>query len=97
MDAGGIGQTLIQIAKHTGARVIVVARRPARLEIARKMTADQTINSTAQNVPEAVKALTGGLGVDAVIDTFGSDESLLCSCFINVFISFACDPGPGAP
>ncbi len=74
---GGIGQVMIQIVKATGARVISVGRRAVRLELAKKMSADHVINSAEQNVPEAVKALTAGVGVDVVIDNVGSNETLL--------------------
>ncbi len=74
---GGIGQTVIQIAKHAGARVIATGRRPARLDQALKLNADAVINSTEQNVPDTAKALTGGVGVDVVIDNVGSNETLL--------------------
>jgi NADPH:quinone reductase-like Zn-dependent oxidoreductase len=42
IGAGGIGQALIQVAKHAGAKVVVVARRQARFDIALRMTADRT-------------------------------------------------------
>ena len=77
IGAGGIGQTMIQIAKNAGARVIAVTRRVVRLQIAEKMAADELINSSENDVVKEVKRLTNGIGVDIVIDNVGSSETLL--------------------
>ena len=73
---GGVGQSVIQVAKKSGATVIGVGRRAVRLERAKKMGADFTINSKEQSVPDAVRSLTGGNGADVVIDNVGNAESL---------------------
>ncbi len=73
---GGVGQSVIQVAKKSGAMVVAVGRRPARLEHAKKLGADHTLDSSKQEIGKAAKALTGGAGVDAVIDNVGSAESL---------------------
>ncbi len=77
IGAGGVGQSMIQIARDAGARVFSVVRRPVRMQIAQKMAAHEIINSKEQNVPQRVKELTGGAGVDTVIDNVGSNETLL--------------------
>jgi propanol-preferring alcohol dehydrogenase len=77
IGTGGVGQSVIQIAKNAGARVFVVVRRTVRMQIAQKMTADETINSKEHDVAQKVKELTEGKGVDAVIDNVGSNETLL--------------------
>jgi D-arabinose 1-dehydrogenase-like Zn-dependent alcohol dehydrogenase len=74
---GGVGQSVIEIAKNAGAKVIGVGRRAVRVEQADKIGADSTVNSSEQDVGEAVKSLTGGAGADIVIDTVGTKETLL--------------------
>lgn len=74
---GGVGQSVIQIAKHAGARVFGVARRSQRVEIGTKFGADAVINSSTQDVGKAVSDLTKGNGADIVIDNVGSKETLL--------------------
>jgi len=77
IGAGGVGQNVIQIAKHAGSKVIAVIRRNVRLQIAQKLGADEVVNSSEQDVGKASKEATHGLGVDVVIDNVGSKESLL--------------------
>jgi D-arabinose 1-dehydrogenase-like Zn-dependent alcohol dehydrogenase len=74
---GGVGQSVIQIAKHSGARVIGVARRAVRVEVGQKFGADSVIDSSKQDVGKAVGELTGGNGADIVIDNVGSRDTLL--------------------
>jgi len=71
--AGGVGLAAIQIAKLAGARVIAAAGSPERLEVCREAGADQCIDYVAEDLREAVKALTGGRGVDVVIDVVGGE------------------------
>jgi D-arabinose 1-dehydrogenase-like Zn-dependent alcohol dehydrogenase len=47
------------------------------VEQADKIGADFTVNSSEQDVGEAVKSLTGGAGADIVIDTVGTKDTLL--------------------
>ncbi len=77
IGVGGVGQSTIQIAKHAGARVFGVARRQQRVEVGAKFGADAVINSSTQDVGEAVKELTSGNGADIVIDNVGSGDTLL--------------------
>jgi D-arabinose 1-dehydrogenase-like Zn-dependent alcohol dehydrogenase len=73
---GGVGQSVIQVAKKSGAVVIAVGRREVRLKHAKKIGADHLVNSSSQNVEEMVRSLTGGSGADIVIDDVGSKESM---------------------
>jgi D-arabinose 1-dehydrogenase-like Zn-dependent alcohol dehydrogenase len=74
---GGVGQSVIQIAKHSGARVFGVGRRTQRMQVGTRFGADVTINSSTQDVGQTVNDLTGGAGADVVIDNVGSKETLL--------------------
>lgn len=70
--AGGVGTIAIQVAKAIGARVITTARESNHAFV-HALGADHAIDyTTADYVPE-VNALTGGRGVDVVLDTVGGD------------------------
>ena len=67
----GIGTSAIQLAKLHGARVIASAGSDAKLERARQLGADATINYTTENLKDAAIAATGGKGPDLVIESVG--------------------------
>ena len=69
----GIGVAAIQIGKLFGARVITTASTQAKLERARALGADVTIDYTTQDFVAECKQLTGKRGVDAVIEHVGGD------------------------
>lgn len=77
----GVASMGIQIAKMIGARVITTAGSDWKLEKAKELGADATINyREVSNLSERVKELTGGQGVDLVFDVVGADvweQSLL--------------------
>jgi D-arabinose 1-dehydrogenase-like Zn-dependent alcohol dehydrogenase len=77
IGVGGVGQSVMQIAKHAGAKVFGVARREQRAEVGAKFGPDVMINSSTQDVGKTVSELTGGNGADIVIDNVGSKETLL--------------------
>jgi NADPH2:quinone reductase len=66
--AGAVGHYAIQFAKRRGARVLATISGDAKAKLAAQAGADATINYRAGTVSEQVKALTGGAGLDAVID-----------------------------
>jgi NADPH2:quinone reductase len=68
----GIGVTAIQLAKAFGARVFATAGSDAKCEACRRFGADAAINYHSQDFAEEVKALTGGRGVDVVLDMVGA-------------------------
>ena len=70
--AGGIGTAGIQIAKALGARVIAVASTPDKREVALAAGADEAIE--VDGFLGASKELTGGRGVDVVVDPVGGDR-----------------------
>lgn len=76
---GGVALAALAIAKQRGARVIVTSSSDAKLERARALGADATLNHAAVDVPREVRALTDRRGVDVVIETVGEatwDRSL---------------------
>ncbi|HKQ99972.1 MAG TPA: zinc-binding dehydrogenase [Pyrinomonadaceae bacterium] len=69
----GVGSIGIQIAKLRGARVIATAGSDAKLEKARELGADETINYTREDWPKEVRRLTGKRGVDVVFEHTGAE------------------------
>lgn len=71
---GGVGNPAIQLARWAGARVITTVSRPQQEEQARQAGAHVIINRKKDDVVEAVRAATGGLGVDRIVDVdFGQN------------------------
>lgn len=73
---GPIGLCATAGAKLMGAtRIIVVDGVPERLEVAKQLGADVTINFREQNPQETIMALTDGQGVDVAIEALGTQET----------------------
>ncbi|WP_405088373.1 zinc-dependent alcohol dehydrogenase [Microbispora sp. NBC_01389] len=70
---GPIGQMSARIARHRGYRVIAVDLVPERLEMARRHGIEVIDANDADDVPEAVRSMTGGRGTDSVIDAVGME------------------------
>jgi len=69
--ASGVGSAAVQIAKFHGARVIATASTQAKLDLARSLGADETIEYRSENVLARVRELTGKRGVDIVFEHVG--------------------------
>ena len=67
----GVGSAAIQVAKLHGARVIATAGSMAKLERARGLGADATIDHSTQDIAVETRALTGKKGVEIVIEHVG--------------------------
>ncbi len=70
---GPIGQMAARIARHRGHRVIGVDGVPERLEMARRHDIEVLDAREHEDVPDAVRELTGGRGTDSVIDAVGME------------------------
>jgi NADPH:quinone reductase-like Zn-dependent oxidoreductase len=76
---GGASLAAMRIAKLRGARVIVTSSSDEKLEHAKRLGADATLNHRTQKVSQEVRALTDKRGADVVIENVGEatwDESL---------------------
>jgi NADPH2:quinone reductase len=71
--AGGVGTSAIELGKQMGAKVIAAASTDEKLELCKKLGADEVINYSNENLKDAIKTLTGGKGVDVVYDPVGGD------------------------
>ncbi|MDR2857119.1 MAG: NADPH:quinone oxidoreductase family protein [Novosphingobium sp.] len=69
--SGGVGLAAVEVAKAMGAHVIAGASTAAKLAIAGAHGADALINYAEQDLKSAVKAMTGGKGVDVIYDPVG--------------------------
>jgi putative PIG3 family NAD(P)H quinone oxidoreductase len=69
----GIGSTAIQLTRAFGAEAYATAGTDEKCEACRKLGAAAAINYRVQDFVEAVKDLTGGKGVDVVLDIIGGD------------------------
>jgi threonine dehydrogenase-like Zn-dependent dehydrogenase len=77
IGTGPAGMAFLQLAKLQGAaQVIVLGRREARLEHARRLGADEAIRSTPEGLSTQIRALTGGRGLDMVIEAAGTVDML---------------------
>jgi NADPH2:quinone reductase len=70
--AGGIGTATIQLAKALGARVISVVSTQEKADFVKSIGSDEAV--LTDGFKDAVKELTGGTGVDMVVDPVGGDR-----------------------
>ena len=66
--SSGIGVTAIQMAKAMGAQVVVTAGSDEKCAACLALGADHAINYTRHDFQDEVKRLTGGRGVDVILD-----------------------------
>lgn len=68
--ASGVGTFAVQLARSLGAEVLVAGRNRERLERLKPLGADHCV-VLDERLPSAVRACTGGAGVDLVVDLAG--------------------------
>ncbi len=74
---GPIGALSVAIAKASGATLVVATDvEEYRLEIARQMGADLALDARAPDTAERIVELTGGDGIDVVLEMSGSQNAL---------------------
>jgi len=71
--SSGIGVTAIQMAAAMGNRVFATAGSDEKCAACVKLGAEKAINYRTQDFAEAVKAATGGKGVNVILDMVGGD------------------------
>jgi len=102
----GIGVTAIQLAKAFGATVYATAGSAEKVAACLELGADAAIDYRAQDFAEEVKTLTGGKGVDVVLDMVGApyfaknirclkmDGRLVMIAFLNGHVAESADLRP---
>jgi L-iditol 2-dehydrogenase len=91
LGAGPIGLLHLQVARHRGARLIVVDRIAARLEVAAALGAHDVIDGSSTDPVEQVRELTEGRGASTVIVAVGGAEPTLLGMQmgqVNAWINF---------
>ena len=72
--SAGVGTAAIQLTKDViGAKVIATTSSPEKADKALELGADVVINYQEENIRERVREITGGAGVDCVVDHVGAD------------------------
>jgi NADPH2:quinone reductase len=87
--AGGMGNALIDLANVAGLIVLGVAGGERKAHFARELGADHVIDRKNEDVAARVAEITGGRGVDAIIDpvagpTIPANLALLAPCGVLV-------------
>jgi len=77
---GGVATIALHIARSAGCRVIVTSSSREKLDRARDLGAAGGVDYSEGDWPAAVRDLTGGRGVDVVVDSVGSTwaDSVAC-------------------
>jgi len=95
--ASGVGIAAIQMAKHAGARVLATASADEKLERLKVFGLDEGVNYVTSDMVTEVRRLTGGRGVDLVLESVGGanlQASLNCLAYRGRCVSIG-DAGRG--
>ena len=94
---GGVALAALRIAKLRGAKLIVTSSSDAKLQEAKRLGADVTLNHKTQKISQEVRALTSKRGADVVVDSVGEatwDESLRALARGGRVVSCGATTGP---
>ena len=97
VGVGGVGQILVQWAKHLGCRVIGTAGDADKAALARSLGCDEVILYRDEDVAARVRELTGGQGVSVVYDGVGAatfEGSLGALARRGMLVSYGNASGP---
>jgi len=98
--AGGVGLIACQWARAEGITLIGTAGSDEKCALAAEHGAAHTINYRTEDFVARVKEITGGRGVDVVMDSVGKDTfdgSLACLRPLGMMILFGAASGPVPP
>jgi NADPH:quinone reductase-like Zn-dependent oxidoreductase len=94
---GGVALAALAIARRVGARTIVTSSSAAKLQRARALGADETIDYSSSDVAREVRGLTGRRGVDVVVESTGAATwmtSLKAACKGGRIVTCGATTGP---
>ena len=80
---GLVGQLVAQLARLQGARVVAIDLRSDRVELARKLGADNCLDGSS-SITDEVREVTNGLGADCVIVAAASKSSAPCQMALDI-------------
>ena len=98
--AGGVGIVAVQIAKAAGARVIGTVSSPSKVALVKEYGADDVINYATHDFAAEANRLTGGRGVDLILDAVGAttmEKGLTCLAPFGHLILYGRAGGPPEP
>lgn len=79
--AGGLGVMMVQIARNKGARVIGTCGTDEKCALIKQLGCEHPVNYRREDFAARVKEISGGAGVDLVVESVGGDNfepSLRC-------------------
>jgi S-(hydroxymethyl)glutathione dehydrogenase/alcohol dehydrogenase len=80
LGCGGVGLATLQGARLAGASRIIAADRVAgQLAAAVRSGATDTVDTSGVDLGEAVRELTGGIGVDQALEVVGKPETIVAA------------------
>ena len=95
---GGLGSNAVQIGKHVGARVVAVSRSEEKLELARRLGADEVVQAGGTDTVERTRAACGGDGADVAIQCVGSaavaEQAIAVATFGGRVVLIGSSPEP---
>jgi propanol-preferring alcohol dehydrogenase len=87
IGVGGLGHMAVEILRALSpTRVIAVDTSADKLRLAREVGAEEAVEA-GEGAADAIRDLTGGAGVDLVLDMVGADETLVLASKIVHFKS----------
>ena len=98
--AGGVGIVAVQIAKAAGARVIGTVSNASKAAVIKEYGADDAIDYVANDFAVEANRITGGRGVDLILDAVGAttmDKGLTCLAPFGHLILYGRAGGPPEP
>ena len=96
---GGVALAAFEIGRALGARTIVTSSSPEKLERAKELGADVTVDHEREDVVAAVKEATGG-GADVVVETVGEatwERSLAAAAYDGRIVVCGATSGHSPP
>jgi NADPH:quinone reductase-like Zn-dependent oxidoreductase len=71
--AGGVGLAAVQMAKSCGARIFATAGSDEKRDFLRMLGVDQVFDSRSLAYADQILALTGGVGIDVVLNSLAGE------------------------
>ena len=97
--AGGVGMAAIQLAKLAGCQVLATVSSEEKAAFCRSMGADETIDYRKEDFAARCKELTGGRGVEVIVELSGREnlaKDLDALCVNGRIVVMAAGRGEGA-